>query len=342
MENKKNLNVNFKEMLNDTTKINEILNCIDPGNLQVENIISSYEKNNNRFGTIFMAMNYKLEESQKIIIDAINGEPNSNQVKELTYDQGADCAKRIILYTLRNHDYVKNEYRHEQEMAMSFAKVNNDCSLDTFVIEVSWDSAKTYKYDAEVCPDENKWTSFEKLPTKLEFEKAIFRVFYNQTDQWGGAENDHMDDIDDWFSGTFWQLDIDGISFMYPVWDESGLFAQAVSITGKGADDLKSIKENNQKYLRKMFVNRETTFEIKVSGSVTMLIKLWDKPLSFFTKATPADKEKIAEYLRKISHRLDSYWNTTHFLDGSENDDVEEYLAIPEDAFNELEKEVSA
>ena len=342
MENNKDLYVNFKEMLNDTRRINEILNCIDPENLEVENIISSYEKNNNRFGVILIAKENETEKLQKIIIDAINGEPNSNQVKEVTYDQGADCDKRIILYTLVNSNCTKNEYRHEQEMMTGFAKVNNDCGFETFVIEVSLDSHKTYKFNVEISPVEKKWTSLNKLPTKLEFEKAIFKVFYNQTDQWGGDENDHMDDIDDWFSGTSWYLDVDGISFMYPVWDVNGLFAQAVSITEKGADDLRTIKDNNQRYLRTMFVNREATFQTGASGNVTMLIKLWDKPLSYFTKASPGDKEKIAEYLREVAHRINEYWNYRHYLDGSENDLVIKHLAIPEGAFNELEKEISA
>ena len=78
------------------------------------------------------------------------------------------------------------------------------------------------------------------------------------------------------------------------------------------------------------------------SGRITMSIKLWDKPLSFFTKATYGDKEKIVEKLREVAYRIDEYWNNSHYLDGSENDFVEEYLAIPEDAFDELEKEISA
>ena len=182
----------------------------------------------------------------------------------------------------------------------------------------------------------------QKLPTKLEFEKAVFRVFYNQTDQWGGSENDHMGDIDEWFTGTCWCLDMHDINFKFPVWDENGLFVQADSITQKGADDLRSIRENNQIYLQKMFVNRETTFESGDSGRVTMSIKLWDKPLSFFTKTTPADKEKIVEKIREVAHRIDEYWNKSHYLDGSGNDFVEEDLALPEDAFSELEKEISA
>ena len=94
-----------------------------------------------------MAKDNKTEKLQKIIIDAIDGEPNSTQVKELTYDQGADCDKRIILYTLDNPNYSKNEFWYEQEMVEGFAKVNNDCGFETFVVEVSLDSDKTYKYE---------------------------------------------------------------------------------------------------------------------------------------------------------------------------------------------------
>jgi len=289
-----------------------------------------------------MAKDNKTEKLQNIIIDAIDGGPDSTQVKELTYSQEADCDKRIILYTLANPNYTKNEYRHENEMMAGFAKVNNDCGFETFVVKVSLDSDKIYKYDVEIYPDGNRWTSFEKLPSKLEFEKAVFRVFYNQTDQWGGSENDHMGNIDEWFTGTCWCLDMHGINFKFPVWGEKGLFVQADSKTHKGADDIESIKNNNQKFLQKMFVNRETTFELGDSGRISMSIKLWDKPLSFFTKATPADKEEVVEYLREVGHRIDEYWNNSHYMDGSENDFIEEELAIPEDAFSELEKEIPA
>lgn len=340
MENKNDLYVKFKEMFNDTVEIDNLLNCIDLKHLQVEDILFNYEKNRNRFGVIFMAKDNKTEKLQKIIIDAICGEPNSTQVKELTYDLGADCDKRIILYTLVNSDCTRNELWYEQEMMEGFSKVNNDCGYETLVARVALNSDKNYKYDLEIYPDEKKWTSFKKLPTKLEFEKAVFKVFYNNTDIFGGREDDSMDNIDEWFSGTCWYLEMNGISFMYPVWEENGLFVRAVSESHKGADDLKTIKDNNQKYLQRMFINRETTFEINFSGCVTMSIKLWSKPFSFFTKASPGDKKKIAEYLRQFDQTICEYWDYQHYLDGSRNDDVVEYLAIPEDAFHKLEKEI--
>jgi hypothetical protein len=342
MKNTKRNNVNFKEMLSDTAEVTNILNSIDLSHLQVQDILSSYEKDNNRFGVIFMAKDNKTEKLQKIVIDAIDGEPNSSQMKELTYDQGSDCDKRIILYKLVTSDYTKNEFWYELEMVEGFAKVNNDCCFETFLVHVSLTSDKTYKYNAEIYPDETKWTSLNKLPTKLEFEKAVFKVVYDQTDPWDDVDFDPISDIDHWFSGTCRYLDMNGISFMFPVWDENGLFAQAESITHEGADDLRTIKDNNQKYLRKMFVNREATFELGDSGRISMSIKLWDKPLSFFTKALYGDKEKIVEKIREVAYRIDEYWNNSHYLDGSINDMVEEHLAIPEDVFNELEKEISA
>ena len=343
MKQENNFNVDFKDMLSDKQELNKIFNHIGQDQYEIGEILSTYEKDDNRQGAIIMVQDNKIDELQKIIIDAIYGEPNSTQVKDVTYDQGAECDKRIILYTLENPGYTKNEYRHEHEMAEGFVKINNDCGCDTFVVEVSLDSDKTYKYNIEMFPDGKKWTSFKKLPAKLEFEKAVFKVFYNQTDWYEGYEHvEHMEDIAGWFDGTYWCLDIHGIEYIYPVWTEEGMFAQAVSISDEGKTKLKSIKENNLKNLEKMFVNREITFEKGLAENITMSIKLWDKPFSFFTKASPEDKEKTAEFLRKFDHQISEYWDHRHYLKGPENKVVKEHLAIPKDAFNELEQEISA
>jgi hypothetical protein len=179
MKNEINLNVDFKEMLKDPQFLSDTLNGIDRELLLLIKIISTYEKNDNRHGVIFTARETDTGKMQKIIIDAIYGEPNSTQVKDLTYGIGADCDKRIIFYTLENPGYTRNEYRHE--MTKKFAKINNDCGVETFIVKVFLDSDKTKKYNFEVYPDENKLTR----PTKLEFEKAVFNVFYNQKDKYG-------------------------------------------------------------------------------------------------------------------------------------------------------------
>ena len=47
--------------------------------------------------------------------------------------------------------------------------------------------------NAEIYPDEKKWTSLKKLPTKQEFEKAVFKVVYDQTDPWDDVDYDHYE-----------------------------------------------------------------------------------------------------------------------------------------------------
>lgn len=342
MEKENNLKVNFKEILSDGQQINQILNRIGQDQFETEEILSSYEKNGNRHGVIFMARATETGKMNKIIIDAIYGEANSTQVKDLTYEIGADCDKRIILYTLGHPDSIKNEYRHEYEMMKGLVSINNDCGFETFVVKVSLDSDKNYQYNAEICPDENKWTQFRKLPTKLEFEKAIFKVFYNQTDQFGGYENDHMDDIDEWFSSTGWHLHLNDIYFEYPVWTENGMFMDGVSTSEIGNMHLKWIMDNKMGLLEKFFSNREITFIKPFSGGNMVSIKLWDKPFTYFANASVEKKEGIVETLRGYDGLLFEFWQILFREERSDNVIIKDYGCIPEKAFMELDTKVSA
>jgi len=123
----------------------------------------------------------------------------------------------------------------EVEMVEGFVKVNNDCDFETFLVQVSLDSAKSYKREAEVYPGKKKYTSIKKLPTELEFETAIFNVVLNQN--WALTSNDFIfeENIEYWFSETYRYSDLDGIHYKFPVWNENGLFFQAESITQEGA-----------------------------------------------------------------------------------------------------------
>jgi len=343
MEKENNIfNDAFKELLNEPSYLGLILKFINTNGPMIPIKIIATSDSNNHYGVIFTARETKTAKMQKIIISAFNGEPNLEQIRRVTYDVGLFCDKRIIFYTKDFPNCLKNEYRHEHEMVKGFAKVNNDCGFETFVIEVSLVSDVGYKFAYEVKPNEYNCTSLKNLPSKYDFERAIFKVFYNQTDWYEGYEHvEHMEDIGGWFDGTYWCLDTDGIEYIYPVWNEEGLFAQAVSVTEEGAYSLESIKENNLKNLGEMFINREITFEKDFSENVTMSIKLWDKPFSYFIESSIEDKEKIAEFLREFDSKISEYWDHQHYLKGPENSTVKEHLSVPEDAFNELEQEIS-
>lgn len=344
MKKENKFNVNFKEMLINGQQINKILNHIGQDQFETEEILSNYEKNGNRHGVIFTAKETETGKMQKIIIDAIDDEPSLKQIRDLTYNIGADCNKRIILYTLENTGNHKNKYRHEKEMVRKFARNNNVCRVETLIVNVSLSSDNTCKYKIEECIDINDWTTFRKLPSKLEFDKAVFKVFYNQTDWYEGYEHvEYMDDFEGWFSGTYWCLDAHGISFMHPVWNEDGLFAQAKSVSDEGIATLETIKKNHIDNLKKMFVNREVSFEKDLQGGITMSIKLWDKSFSFFTRASLEDKEKIAEFLRILDHQISECWEhcSCLYFKESDNEYFEKYLTIHADAFKDLEENLA-
>jgi len=337
MEQENNFDVNFKKLLSDDKEINKILDRIDGECLMVEDILSTYEKNSNRYGVILTATSLETGKLQKIIIDAIYGEPNSTQVKELTYGDGSDFGKRIIFYTLGHPDHKEREYEYDGQMAEGFAKINNDCGLDIYIFKISLVSDKTYKSNAVVTPDDKRRTLHKILPTLQEFEQAEFGVIYNYSSDW---KNPHyIEHPENWYD-NYWHEIYHDISFRYPIWNEGGLFMLGVSKSEIGDVTLKWLMDSKIEVLKKFFSNREINIDTLPSGRSIMEIKFWDKPFSCFTRSTVEEKEMIAEAIRGY----DSV--TFEFLDNlfgrrmTDEEVLKDLGPILEDAFKELEKEI--
>ncbi len=203
MKKENNFNVNFKEMLCDGQQINKILNHIGQDQFETEETLSTYEKNGNRRGIIFTAKEAETGDQQKIIIDAIYGEPKSTQIKELTYEIGDSCNKRIILYTLGHPDFEEREYEYDGEMASGFAKINNDCGVETYILKIPNNvigaDPVPLRFNTEVILDGKRRTLLKKLPTKHEFEQAEFGILYNYTLDW---DYEYIERLEDWFGNS--------------------------------------------------------------------------------------------------------------------------------------------
>jgi len=343
MEKENNLNVDFKEMFSNTQELNQILNCIGQDQFETEEILSTYEKNGNCHGVIFTARETETGKMQKIIIDAIYGEPNSTQVKELTYGIGAECDKRIILYTLGFLDNKNQGFEYEQEMTEGFIKINNDFGHDTYLINISmsFDESENpvYCYKTYIEPGNKRFTCLKKLPTKLEFEQAIFRIFYSSSCERLDYIHDYTK-IEEWYEGC-WHLRLNEIEFQYPVWNEDGLFMKGISKSDIGNMHLKWIKDNKMDLLERFFDNREIVFNMPSSGDSVISIKLWDKPFSYFTKAFSNEKVKIAERIRGYDGIVFEFLDNLFGRQRSDNEIIKDLDCIPEQAFMDLDKEIS-
>ena len=343
MKKDNDFDVNFKEMLSDIKGINEVLKYIGPDQFQVEEILSNYEKNSNRYGVIFMAKDNKTKKLQKIIIDGIYGEPNSRQIKDLTYGFGGDCGKRIILYTLDNLDFKVREYEYDGEMAEGFAIINNDCGVETYIFRmlryIVGNGSFPLQLNAEVIPDGERKTLLKKLPTKLEFEQAEFGIFYNYSSDWRNPH--YIEHPENWFD-NYWHLIFHDISFRYPIWTESGLFIQGVSKSEIGDINLKWFMDSKIELFKKFFDNREININTLPSGRNVMEIPLWDKPFSFFTTASIKNKETIAEAIRGYDSVTFEFLDNLFERQMSDAEVLKDLGPIPEDAFKDLEKVISA
>jgi len=345
MEQENNFNVNFKELLNDKQELKKILNHIGQGEYQIDDISWDDLKDENRQSVILLVQNITRDELLVIIIDAINGEPNSNQVRNVTYNNMAAGDKRIILYSSMGFQENKNQrFEYEREMTEGFIKINNDCGNDTYLINVSKSSGESkepiYYYETKIEPSNKKSTDIKKLPAKLEFEQALFRIYYDSSCEY----LDHIRDytkIEEWFEGCL-HLRINDIDFKYPEWTEDGLFMHGVSKSNIGDVNLKWFKSGRIGLIKSFFNNREVDFKLHSANEDMISIKLWDKPFSFFTNSSVELKKNIVKAIRGYDGKIFEFWQEVFKRELSEAKIINLLGCIPADAFKDLEEDFAA
>jgi len=344
MEQENNFNINFKELLSNKQELTKIFNHIGQEQYEIGEILSTYEKDDNRQGAIIMVQDNKIDALQKIIIDTIYGEPNSTQVKDVTYEQGAECDIRIILhFSKRFGENKKQEFEYEQEMTEGFIKINNDCGCDTYLISASWSFGElekpTYFYQTKIEPGNNRLTCLKKLPSKLEFEQAVFGIFYHCSSEWRNPH--HIEHPENWFD-NYWHLIFHDISFRYPIWNENGLFMHGVSKSEIGDVTLKWLIDSKIEVLKKFFDNREININTLSSGRNIMEIKLWDKPISYFAKTSIKNKERIAEAIRGYDSVTFEFLDNLFERQMPDKEVLKDLGYFSGLAFMDLDKEISA
>jgi len=333
---KKDCKINWQEYLSSENNINHLFTSIGIDEYEFVDIRTPHIINDHRYGIIVIVKEKEAGNLQEFVIDAISGEPSWAQLMDCTFNFGGDCEKRIILYAL-NHPDMKKGYLYEAEMATGFAHINNDCKVQTYIVRVSVDrdnqDDKSIIYGVEVKPDGAKRTNHTKLPTKHEFEQAEFGIYYNYTIDW---DYGYINRPEDWIS-NYWHLEIAEIEFKYPVWNQDGLFTLAESVSELGVILIKWLFDTKMELFKKFFYNSDIRLQIKSPTSHVISIKLWDRPLSDFTKATTEDKERLAQMIRKQDSFLFEFWQEILDKGKSDNEIIDYFGSLPENAFTCLD-----
>jgi len=120
------------------------------------------------------------------------------------------------------------------------------------------------------------------------------------------------------------------------------LFMHGVSKSEIGDVTLKWLMDSKIELLKKFFDNREINIDTLPSGRSVLGINLWDKPFAYFTTASIEEKEMIAEAIREYDSVTFEFLDNLFERQMTDEEVLKDLGPIPEDAFNELEKEISA
>jgi len=231
----------WQEYFSKEENINNLFESIELKDYKVMNVKSTYIEDSNRYGIIVTTQNDGSGNSTNIVIDSISKEPTLTQMMDVTFGFGKDSDKRIIIYVgERRPDEINNEI-----MANSFAQINNDFGIDTYLIEAKKEingkfNSDKVRYFIYGEPGGIKITEFNNHPSKSEFQKAEFWLYYESC--LGFIEKRSIWDPDTLIAGQI-TCSFDDVE-TFVDWSEKGAFLYIRSCIETGIEKLLWLFEN--------------------------------------------------------------------------------------------------
>jgi len=302
----------FKDVLLNNLKqsesITELLSEIGINNEKVDNIVKSELIDDNRVSVLVETKTNANGEKSKVIFDAILGEPTWKQMMDVTFERGHECEKKIIIYFDINKSKKSYIWSENSFMAVSFAKINNDCGVDTYIVSAK---AKTndngsiiFKYYLEEEPGDLKVTSYTTHPNKKDFQQAELWLSYNN---FIGDYPPQEFNPNNWMDGP-WRYESCDIDFK-PIWNDQGLFIVALTDSDNGRATLKRLLETNIKEIENEFKDHKLNVVNKSEVPSEISIRMHERPFNEFVGATPADKDLYVEELRSDYLRVFDFFD---------------------------------
>lgn len=264
---------------------------------EVKNIVPSDRIDDYRCFTIVESENIMTDNLSKIIIDLILGEPMWKQMMDVTFCRGRDCDKKIVVYYDLPDMEHKSGFLNNRYMAKSFAAINNDCGIKTYVVR----HQVIYDPDYDEVKENTTWTGpsdapkteYIKHPTKEEFQQAEFWMYYSD---FVGSDNRIELNPDDWIPGRVSSFhDIKELTFRSE-WNEKG----RLIIVSADSDDIETsikwILRNKKDEIYEDFVGIEGFEDFKIDirndseKPLQVSFKTSNRGFDDFINATPNRK----------------------------------------------------
>jgi hypothetical protein len=266
--------------------------------------IREYEVDSDRKGLILNIQEKIVIDLCKVIIDVKFGKPSFEQVHDATYTIGADCDKRVLIFT------NSTNYRDYEKMGADLAAVRNLLlainSKDLGLYLVKLAATRDYElfineliYD----PDDDPKDFAAPLPSRIEFlEELFWQVYYIPLEKFLRTEWKPF--CDGFFirGGIGSHRDLVHVEVMLK-WSDSGLCFY-VADNERSPGELKNIWNDKSHILKKLYKGCEMKFNEQSEKRSELVIKILDLPIGYLIGANRYEKDSCAKFMKASFSKL--------------------------------------
>lgn len=273
--------------------IARLLQSIELSDYDFIRIDRTYRIDPDRNGVVVILKDRKTENLLKATIDFKHGKPSWQQMMDITFGIGEGSDIRVAVHDQPDsYDWTDDD--EGEYMAESFVSILTGCGLKAYAVrmDVRLRNGRSPEIEFTVISDpETKKTSFEKLPSREEFEQAEFWLFYY--DQLYPADPPRVLEPEFWFGGiaTF----VHSWAKTSAIWNDQGIFLEAIFKTPEEIETLKRLTETKQAQLLDHYQGCDMRIETTSEGSQKLVIRFSKATFKDFVLSDGEGKQTLAD-----------------------------------------------
>jgi len=266
--------------------------------------IREYDLDCDRKGLIMDIKEKNAIDTCRVMIDVKFGQPSIEQVYDAIYNIGADCNKRVLVFT-EDTNYNDRDYLGADIGVVRNLLLEINCSdLELYLIKASAiTDVEFYIYELIDAPHGDSNNFEARLSSQIEFlEDEFWQLYYIPLDGilgngwipfFGGFLNRNGIGADEGLGNVDVKLK----------WSESGLFFH-VTDDERARGELKCIWNDKSHILKRLFNGCKIKFNERSEKRSELVIQIWDLPIDYLVGANRQEKEFCAKFMKTSFSKL--------------------------------------
>jgi len=266
--------------------------------------IREYDLDCDRKGLIIDIKGKKAIDTCKVMIDVKSGQPSIEQVYDAIYTIGADCNKRVLVFTdstnYGDRDYLGADLDVVENLLLEI----NSNELELYLVKATAiTDDELYIYELIDAPHGNSNNFVARLPSQIEFlEEEFWQLYYIPLD---GILGNGWVPFSDGFlkrNGIGAHEGLGHVDVMLK-WSESGLFFHVID-DELSIGKLKCIWNDKSHILKRLFNGCKMKFNDRSEKRSELVIQIWDLPIDYLVGANRNEKEFCAKFMKVSFSKL--------------------------------------